>query len=100
METENKQYPNGGNELHEAAWQDDTEKGIALINKDKTLVNGRDKYGATPLHIVAGKGNTDLLTALINAGALINACANRDAPPFPQQAEEAGYPLPSKKTIH
>jgi ankyrin repeat protein len=44
-----------------------------LVAKDKSLLNIRDKEGSTPLHCAAWKGHVDVVTALLNAGAGINA---------------------------
>jgi len=46
---------------------------IAQLVSDRMDVRARDRYGRTPLHVAAYKGNHDAMRALVKAGADPNA---------------------------
>ncbi|CAN5383074.1 hypothetical protein BH11ARM1_BH11ARM1_00240 [soil metagenome] len=45
----------------------------ACLAADPSLINALDKDGSTPLHCAAWKGHPEIVTALLDAGADINA---------------------------
>ena len=47
----------------------------AMLQKDKALVNARDERGATPLHMAAEMGQTEIVKLLLGSGANPNALA-------------------------
>lgn len=56
-----------------AAKAGDVETVSALLKADPSLVHARDADGSTPLHCAAWKGHPEVATALLNAGADIQA---------------------------
>jgi len=49
-----------------------------LLNKDPKLVDARDQDESTPLHCAAWKGQVDVVTTLLDAGADVNAQNKND----------------------
>jgi ankyrin repeat protein len=45
----------------------------SLIEADATLLDARDADGSTPLHCAAWKGHSEVVTALLDLGADVNA---------------------------
>ena len=45
-----------------------------MIKKDKAYLSIRDTDGSTPLHCASWKGHTEVVKALLDAGAKINDC--------------------------
>jgi ankyrin repeat protein len=64
-------------EFVEAACRND-EKLAKMFLRAGYSPNARNKHGLTPLHCAAGKGNLELATALIAAGADMKARSNED----------------------
>jgi len=70
-------------------WED---VGIALVESDvdKTLIDAKNKDGATPLHIASMKGHTKAVEALIAAGADVDA-ANQNGETALFRAADRGH---------
>jgi ankyrin repeat protein len=49
-----------------------------LLATDKSLINARDKDGSTPLHCAVWKGHEQVVVALLEAGADVNAHNEND----------------------
>jgi ankyrin repeat protein len=49
-----------------------------LLATDKSLINARDKDGSTPLHCAVWKGHEQVVAALLEAGADVNAHNEND----------------------
>jgi hypothetical protein len=49
-----------------------------LLATDKSLINARDKDGSTPLHCAVWKGHEQMVEALLEAGADVNAHNEND----------------------
>jgi ankyrin repeat protein len=68
--------------LHDAARKGDVKKVKELLASDPKLVADRDKDGDTPLHLAALHGQLEVVQALIDGGADVNA-KNNYAPFMP-----------------
>ncbi len=62
--------------IHDAARKGDVKKVQALLQSDPKLVNDKDNLGDTPLHVAALHGQLNVVQALIDAGADVNAKNN------------------------
>lgn len=62
--------------LPEAAFGDDTKRVMGMVNSGSP-VDQRDEIGNTALVIAAGRGNEDLVKALLKAGANVNATTSK-----------------------
>ena len=65
-----------GDDLIDAVLRADLKTVHAILAADPNAVHARDATGATALHYATESGNRDIVTALLDAGADINA---RDA---------------------
>lgn len=59
--------------LHRAALFGD--EGLLARSLDSSDVNGRDRYGNTPLHFASAKGRVEVIRSLLRAGAEIDAAS-------------------------
>jgi ankyrin repeat protein len=62
--------------IHDAARKGDVKKVQALLQGDPKLVNDKDNQGNTPLHVAALHGQLNVVQALLDAGADVNAKNN------------------------
>jgi hypothetical protein len=60
---------NGNNIIHQAIWLDRFATAERYIKEGRADLNGRNKFGATPLHIAVWKRQITLVKALLAAGA-------------------------------
>lgn len=60
-------------DMIKAAKNGDAAKVRTLLDTDLTLINALDTDGSTPLHCAAWKGHEEVATALLDAGADVNA---------------------------
>jgi ankyrin repeat protein len=60
-------------EMIRAAKRGEVEKVRELLAREPGLVDARDSDGSTPLHCPAWKGHLEVVTALLDAGADVNA---------------------------
>jgi ankyrin repeat protein len=61
-------------EIHEAVMAEDVEKVKLLLKNTPSLANARSKYtNFPPLHLAVIRGNTEIVAALLAAGADVNA---------------------------
>jgi ankyrin repeat protein len=58
----------GGSPLHDAVWNDNAERVLALI-RDGADVRAANRYGFTPLSLACTNGNETVVKALLEAGA-------------------------------
>jgi ankyrin repeat protein len=70
--------PEPAKEIIKAAKSGDAEKVKALLAKDKSLLNARDKDGSTPMHCAVWKGHQPVVALLLEAGADANAQNEND----------------------
>lgn len=75
-------------EIHDAAQSGDTAKVIELIKQTPALVSEKDKKGNLPLHLAAEKGWTEIIVALLDAGADVNAKGLDDWTPLHYAAKD------------
>ena len=64
--------PHAG-EVHKALEKGQVERAKSLLTGDPELVQSRDNYRRTPLHLAAGAGRVEVVKALIAAGADVEA---------------------------
>ena len=62
--------------IHDAARKGDVKKVQALLQADPKLLNDKDNQGNTPLHLAALHGQLNVVQALVDAGADVNAKNN------------------------
>lgn len=60
---------NGNNLIHQAIWTDRYASAEGYIKRNDGDVNGRNKFGATPLHMAVWKKQAKLVALLLAAGA-------------------------------
>ena len=65
--------PDPKREIIKAAKKNSVESAKGLLARDPNLLDARDKDGSTPLHCAVWKGHLQMVEALINAGADVNA---------------------------
>ena len=70
--------PDPTRQILEAAKNGDMAEIKALLVTDRDLVRARDKDGSTPLHCAVWKGHPEVVSALIEAGADVNAHNEND----------------------
>lgn len=58
--------------IHEAAERGACDVIRQFIERDRTLINQRDQYGFTPLHLASLAGHNEVVNHLLDNGALIN----------------------------
>ncbi len=71
-----------GYPIHEAARAGDVEQIKFLFKSSPDLVNATDEKGMTPLHIAAGKKQTNAALTLLALGAKVNARADSGVTPL------------------
>jgi uncharacterized protein len=69
-------------EIHDAASSGDTAKVIDLLKQTPALANAKDPNEDLPLHLAASKGWTEIMAALLDAGADVNAKGHNDWTPL------------------
>lgn len=69
-------------EIHDAASSGDTAKVIELLKQTPALVGAKNKNDDLPLHLAAEKGWTEIMAALLDAGADVNAKGHNDWTPL------------------
>ncbi|HKE58895.1 MAG TPA: ankyrin repeat domain-containing protein [Pyrinomonadaceae bacterium] len=65
--------PEPSKEIIKAAKKGDVPMLKTLLAKDKKLIDARDTDGSTPLHCATWKGHPEVVRALLEAGADVNA---------------------------
>lgn len=60
-------------EIHDAVQKGDAAKVAALLQKDAKLLQEKNADGNQALHLAAERGDAEMITQLINAGAEVNA---------------------------
>jgi|SRR5215471_5098375 len=70
--------PDPKKEIIKAAKKGSVESVKALLAGHPGLLDARDKDGSTPLHCAVWKGHPEMVEALINAGADVNARNEND----------------------
>ena len=69
----NAKNKSGDTSLHAVAWgTGNVDVAKLIISKNKTIVNSKNGYGATPLHIAVHKENFELVKFLISKGSDVN----------------------------
>ncbi len=70
--------------LHDAVFQNDTEKIYELINSENIDVNAQNSFGFTPLHLAVQNQNFDVISALLKSHhkVNVNALDNSGCPPL------------------
>ena len=69
----NPKMPELGKLMIKAAKAGDVAAVRALLASDPSLLDARDTDGSTPLHCATWKGQTDVVSVLLEAGADVNA---------------------------
>ncbi len=72
----------GNHRVHDVAKAGTVKELTALLEKDPGLLNRKNKWGATPLHLAAKNRDARPLRALLEAGADVAASDNRGATPL------------------
>ena len=68
--------------VHDDAAKGDLARVKALIAQKPSLVNARDKDGATPLHYAAAKGDAEIIRFLLSKKADVGACKKDGVTPL------------------
>jgi ankyrin repeat protein len=79
-------YAANASQIHDAAAEGDAPQVKALLRQDPTLINAKDRYGATPLHWAAAEGHKDVVLILLVNKADVNARSNNGATPLKSAA--------------
>lgn len=82
---------NGNNALHSAIWHDQTKRALRIMEMKSVDLDGKNRFGATPLHLAVAKENVRVVQALLNAGASAEARSNDGATPV-KDAEARANP--------
>ncbi len=69
----NLQMPDSQKLIIKAAKQGNVTSLKSLLSADPSLIQARDSDGSTPLHCATWKGHLNVVTALLEAGADVNA---------------------------
>lgn len=71
-----------GNPINQALWNNNSEKALKLIEENPELVSQTNKWGGTPLHVAAKRGDFEVALKLIEAGANISETNNGGRTPL------------------